>query len=242
MELTLDIGNTASKATVFYKDKIRWTRSYKNLVLGDLKSIFQKYPIEAVILSSVVTTKKSLVRFLGSGSNFVMLTSTTKVPLKNRYKTPATLGSDRLAAAAGAAKLFPKKNVLVIDAGTCIKYDFVTAKREYLGGSISPGLRMRFLSLHNFTDRLPLIEPEPIRDFTGTSTKNSIVTGVEHGIVSEINGFIALYKKRHGSIKVVLSGGDAPLFAGHIKSSIFAAPNLIHIGLHEILKHNVERT
>jgi type III pantothenate kinase len=242
MYLTIDIGNTSTKTVIFSKDTIKKVSISENLSLKDIKTIFSTYEIRASILSSVAPVKKDVIRFLQSHAAFVQLNSTVKTPVLVLYKTPGTLGSDRLAAVTGASKLFPGKNVLVIDAGTCIKYDFISSKKEYAGGSISPGLKMRFQALHNFTARLPLIEPGKMNDFIGTSTKNSILTGVQQGIINEINGFIGLYKKRFGSLKVILSGGDSLLFAGHIKSSIFAAPNLIHIGLHEILKSNVEQS
>ncbi len=241
MYLTIDIGNTSSKAVIFDKDNIKEVCYYKKLSLKDLKDIFSHHAITATILSSVAETKKEVIHFLRSNSVFLLLNSKTKLPVKNRYKTPETLGCDRLASAVGAAKLFPGKNVLVIDAGTCIKYDFINSKKEYLGGSISPGLRMRFQALHNFTERLPLIEPGKVPTLTGTSTKDSILTGVQLGIVNEMNGFIEQYRKKYRTLKVVMSGGDATLFAGHIKSSIFAAPNSIHLGLHEILTYNVEQ-
>ncbi len=242
MNLTVDAGNTFTKAVIFDKDKITWMRTYRNFSVRDLHSIFSPHPIRGSILSSVVRTDKRIIQFLRSNSAFVELNSKTKLPVKNRYKTPETLGADRIASVAGAVKLFPGKNILVIDAGTCIKYDFVNAKKEYLGGSISPGLMMRFRALHNFTDRLPLVQPGTAGSFIGASTKDSILTGVQQGIIHEMNGFIQQYKKKLTPVKVILSGGDSPLFAGHIKSSIFATPNLIHIGLHEILKCNVEQT
>jgi type III pantothenate kinase len=244
MNLTIDAGNTFTKAVIFDEDRIQWMRTYKNFSVNDLIRLKQvsSGSVNASILSSVAKTDKKIIRFLQSHSIFVELNSKTKLPIKNKYKTPGTLGSDRLASVAGAAKLFPGKNILVIDAGTCIKYDFITAKKEYLGGSISPGLLMRFQALHNLTDRLPLIQPGTIQGFIGTSTKDSILTGVQEGISHEINGFIHAYKKKFRDVKVIMSGGDSALFAGHIKSSIFAAPNLIHTGLHEILKQNVEQT
>jgi type III pantothenate kinase len=242
MNLTIDAGNTFVKVVIFDNDRIRSTRMYKAFSVNDLKTIFKSGTIHNSILSSVVVLQKNIVRFLQSNSTFVLLDSTTNLPVKNKYKTPESLGSDRLAGAIGAYSLFPKKNSLVIDAGTCVKYDFITSKGEYLGGNISPGLMMRFKALHNFTNRLPLIQPERIRTLIGATTKESILSGVQTGIIHEINGFIQQYKKEHGQVKVLLSGGDSTRFARHIKSSIFAAPNLIHIGLHEILKYNVERT
>lgn len=242
MNLTIDIGNTSSKAMLFDKDNIKWTRSYKNITAADLKQLFSKHKVDNSILSAVVPVEKNIFHFLRSHSSFILLNSKVKLPIRNKYKTPETLGSDRLASVAGASKLFPRKNCLVIDAGTCIKYDFINSKKEYLGGSISPGLRMRFKALHNFTGGLPLIEPSKTEQLIGSSTRNSILTGVQNGIVNEINGFIQRYKKQFGSLKVILSGGDASFFAGHIKNSIFAAPDLIHIGLHEILIYNVEQS
>ena len=244
MNLTIDIGNTFTKAVVFDQDRIKWTHIYKNFSVSDLIRLWRisSNDVQGSILSSVAKTEKKIIHFLQSNSSFVQLNTKTKLPVKNKYKTPETLGSDRLASAAGAAKLFPGKNSLVIDVGTCVKYDFITAKKEYLGGSISPGLMMRFKALHNFTDRLPLIQPGTSRNFIGSSTKDSILTGVQTGIIHEMNGFIEQYKKKYSSLNILLSGGDASLFAGHIKSSIFAAPNLIHIGLHEILKCNVEQS
>ncbi len=242
MYLTIDIGNTSSKAMLFDKDNIKWTRSYKKISLKDVRSIFLMHEVDACILSSVVMTPKGILTFLRSKEGFILLEAKTKGPVKNRYKTPETLGSDRLASVTGAAKLFPKKNILVIDAGTCIKYDFIKSTKEYIGGSISPGLRMRFKALHNFTGRLPLIEPGKTKQLIGINTRDSILTGVQLGILNEMNGFIQQYKKQFGTVKVILSGGDASIFAKHIKNSIFAAPNLIHIGLHEILIYNVEHS
>jgi type III pantothenate kinase len=240
MNLTIDSGNTSSKLVIFDQDKIRQTFYLKKLILKDIKKIFSDFLIERSILSAVVKTDKNIPDFLRSNSFFISLNSSTRLPVKNRYKTPATLGSDRLASAIGANSLFPKTNVLVIDAGTCIKYDFINSKKEYLGGSISPGLNMRFLALHNFTDRLPLITPERTSKLTGATTKESILTGVETGIIHEMNGFIEAYRSRYKELNIVMSGGDAPLFVKRLKSSIFAAPNLIHVGLHEILKFNAE--
>ena len=241
MNLTIDAGNTSVKMVLFDRDRITKVHTFKKLSVADLRTIFSKHSIQYSILSAVIDTDKMIHRFLRANSFFIQLDSTTRLPVKNKYKTPSTLGSDRLASAVGATKIFPGKNVLIIDAGTCIKYDFINAKHEYLGGSISPGLCMRFEALHNFTSRLPLIHPGNAGNLVGSTTKDAIRTGVQEGIIHEINGFIEQYKKRFRMLKVVLSGGDAPMFAGRLKSSIFAAPNLIHVGLHEILKYNVEQ-
>lgn len=241
MNLTIDAGNTSVKLVLFDRDKQHLISHPKKFLLKDLKNIFSKFPIQHTIISSVVETEKNILHYLRTKATLIELDSHTKIPIKNKYKSSATLGSDRLAAVVGAAKLFPGSNVLVIDAGTCVKYDFVNSKKEYLGGSISPGLRMRFEALHNFTNRLPFIQQGKYTKLIGTTTKDSILTGVQSGMVHEMNGFIEQYKNRYRTLQVVMSGGDAPLFAGRIKSSIFAAPNLIQIGLNEILKYNVEQ-
>jgi type III pantothenate kinase len=138
----------------------------------------------------------------------------------------------------GAASLFPKQNCLITDAGTCIKFDFINAKKQYLGGAISPGISMRFKALHHYTDKLPLIKPQKKVMLIGNSTKNSIASGVQNGALAEIENIILRYKKKFGGIKVILTGGDMEPFARNIKSDIFAAPHLTLIGLNEILNFN----
>jgi type III pantothenate kinase len=143
-----------------------------------------------------------------------------------------------LANAVGAARIFPGKNCLVIDAGTCIKYDFVNAKGEYLGGAISPGITMRYQALHAFTAQLPLVKAQPHVKLTGNSTASAIVSGVQNGALSEIEHVILQYKKQYKPLKIVVTGGDWGLFANQIKSHIFAAPDLTLMGLNQILENN----
>lgn len=162
-----------------------------------------------------------------------------KLPFTNLYATPTTLGKDRLAGVCGAMAIFPGENCLVIDAGTCITYDFIDGENNYHGGSISPGLNMRFKAMHEFTGRLPLVNAEWPEDFTGNSTLTSLQTGVAYGMVGEINGFIQLYKNRWGTIKVLMCGGDTDFLAKRCESEIFAAPDLVIRGLNEILKYNL---
>ena len=155
------------------------------------------------------------------------------------YKSTSTLGSDRLAAAVGGNFMFPNKNVLIIDAGTCIKYNFVSKNNEYLGGGISPGLRMRFKSLPAFTSRLPLIEMEEDFDnLIGTDTRESILSGVELGAIAEVDGIIERYKSIYEDLTVVFTGGDFNFFVKRLKNSIFADQFLILRGLNVILDYN----
>jgi len=171
--------------------------------------------------------------------NCIELDHHTPIPLINRYRTPDTLGYDRIAAAVGAYTIYPEKNVLVIDAGTAITYDLVTGGGEYMGGNISPGMAIRFKSLNKYTNRLPLLEPsieEP--PLLGSSTKEAIQSGVINGILFELDGFIGDVSRLHPELKVVLTGGDAKYFEGKLKSSIFVDLNLNLIGLNRILEHN----
>ena len=143
-----------------------------------------------------------------------------------------------MALVAGALKYFPGKNVLVVSMGTCITYEFINSRKEYPGGSISAGMEMRLEALNTFTARLPLVKPKQVKIMTGRTTDESILTGVMSGILHEVEGFIMQYRREYPALRVILTGGDAPLFARQIKSSIFAVPELSLIGLNEILLHN----
>jgi type III pantothenate kinase len=199
--------------------------------------MLEKSPVERAIISDVAD-KKSGADAFKKIPRVIYLSKKTLLPFINKYKTPSTLGTDRLALVAGAMKYFLGKNVLVVSMGTCITYDFINSRREYLGGSISPGMEMRLQSLHTFTARLPLVKPKQLKTVTGRTTDESILTGVMHGIRHEVEGFISQYRKLYPSLQVILTGGDASLFARQIKSSIFAVPELSLNGLNEILLHN----
>ena len=172
----------------------------------------------------------------------VILDENTPLPIKNLYETPATLGKDRLAAAVGARAIFPGKNVLSIDAGTCITYDFLTKDGEYLGGSISPGIRMRFRAMHAFTGRLPLVEPEDFTGLIGKTTAESLLSGVINGVCEEIKGLIARYNEQYEDLTAVITGGDHEYLHNKLKINIFAVPDLVLPGLNEILDcHDKDR-
>ena len=179
-----------------------------------------------------------MLHWLDTHTQLIRFSHQCRLPIKMRYASPETLGTDRIANAVGANALYPNQNVLSLMAGTCLVADFVNAKNEYLGGSISPGVRMRFQSLSHFTARLPLIEPKTIDFLTGDTTQNSILSGVMHGISHEINGIILQYSAQYDDLKVILSGGDAQMLQSSIKKRIFAAQNPILLGLHKILKLN----
>ena len=167
------------------------------------------------------------------------------LPINNLYKTPKTLGADRLGNLVGAHSLFQKENVLVISAGTCITYDVINSERNYYGGNITPGIDMRLKAMNTFTARLPLVKKEMTRELIGTTTKASMLTGAIKGASLEMQGFISEYKKKYPELMVILTGGDAPYFESAIsvgiadrKSKTFAVPHLLLHGLNEILLMN----
>jgi type III pantothenate kinase len=200
----------------------------------------QSLVIENCIISSVNQDAETISQLIGPFiSNVFVLDHQLPVPLLNEYETPQTLGKDRLAAVAGASATHPDKDCLVIDMGTCITYDCIRADRHYLGGSISPGLRMRFKALHTFTARLPLLEPAADARLIGKNTHDAILSGVINGIVAEIEGIISKYQTIFPKIDVIFCGGDANFFESKIKQRIFVIPELVLIGLNRILEHNV---
>ena len=174
-------------------------------------------------------------------TSVILFTHDTPTPLTNLYQSAETLGSDRLAAAVAANYFYPVKNVLCIDAGTCIKYNFVNFKNEYIGGAISPGIKMRFKALNNFTARLPLIEmDETFSELVGTNTRESILSGVETASVAEVEGMISNYLQLYPDLIVMLTGGDTNFFVKRLKKPIFADQNLILKGLNIILDHSLK--
>src|SRR5690348_10282862 len=144
MNLVIDIGNTRTKVFVFDGKRLVNKNALSSLGEPGLKKIFSSYSIEAAIVSSVVKTAPPFFSFLKKNTAFVSLSKSTPLPIRNRYRSKETLGNDRIANAVGASVLFPSQNCLVIDLGTCVKYDFVNSRKEYLGGAISPGLEMRY--------------------------------------------------------------------------------------------------
>jgi type III pantothenate kinase len=238
MNLIIDVGNTRVKAAVFEKDTLKEVSVFqKEKIISEVKKIIKKNKISSSIVSAVATLSDENLEKLHGFLNLMELNHETKVPFSNKYKTPTTLGVDRIALAAYAASEYPNKNVLVIDAGTCITFDFVN-KGRYLGGAISPGLKMRYKSLNNYTSKLPLLETKEPENFIGDNTNNCIHSGVVNGIINEIDGVINQYKTKYQDLTVVLTGGDTNFLAKQLKNHIFANPNLVLEGLHKILIYN----
>jgi type III pantothenate kinase len=242
MQLVIDVGNTRIKAALFEDEKILQTFFFDSISEFISSSVIQNYSPENSIVASVIDDIQGLIENLKQKMSVLVFDSNTPVPIKNLYKTPATLGRDRLAAAIGGNCLYPDTDLLVVDCGTCIKYDFVNHQNEYIGGAIAPGLQMRFKALQTFTDRLPLMDlDEELSILTGRNTAESIRLGVQSGAVAEVDGIIQYYKEQYPALIVMLSGGDMNFFAKRLKNSIFADQNLILKGLNQILAYNLNR-
>lgn len=239
MNLVIDIGNTAAKIAVFDGEELTGIHHESNRSLASLPELAGRYPITRGILSSVVTmTEEMHSQVAALGIPMIQLTSETPLPITNLYQTPETLGADRLAAVVAANHLQPGRNCLVIDAGTCITYDFIDAAGNYRGGNISPGMQMRLKALNEFTDRLPLVPHEGENPLWGISTETAIRAGVRQGICLEIEGYIRREQAKDPDLLVFLTGGDGFSLATPTKETIFADKTLVLKGLNRILDYN----
>ena len=242
MNLIIDVGNSYVKFAVFQQGKlihkIAKELSHFNDTYINIKDKFSN--IEKVIISSVGKLKLSQIETIKNQDNVLVLDSEVLLPFENSYKTPKTLGVDRMALVSAAVNQFPNKNVLIIDAGTCITYDFKTSKNQYLGGAISPGIRLRYQSLHNLTANLPLLDSEIPKDIIGQTTSDAIHSGVINGVLKEIDGVIDEYQKKNSDLTVILTGGDANFLSNQLKNSIFANSNFLLEGLNFILEFNTD--
>jgi type III pantothenate kinase len=243
LNLIIDIGNTCAKVAIFDKTSIVEQLKFVELTLTDIKNILQSQSgIKKAILSNVAKPVPEIQKFLKSVlNNFIELSGDTPLPFANLYESKATQGTDRIAAIAGASFLYPDTDVMIIDAGTAITYDFIDSSGIYKGGNISPGIDSRYKSLHMFTHNLPLLNKKEINNFFGKNTNEAIESGVLNGIIYEIEGYTASLKKEYNNLKVIITGGDATFLAGKIKNVIFAELNLVLTGLNSILEYNVNR-
>ena len=239
MNLVVDIGNNFFKLGIFENSNLIFSFSDKNDRIDiEIEKIIGKYSeITSALISNVSSINISdiLNRF---DINTYELDSTFIFPFKLNYKTPETLGNDRLALAAAATILFPNSNNLVIDAGTCITIDFIDNNNNFTGGSISPGVKMRYDSLNHYTANLPLLKNKNNFNFPGNSTNASIHAGIIGGVSNEIMGFINQINSRYDKVNVILTGGDAKILSKTLKITIFANQNFILEGLNYILNLN----
>lgn len=243
MNLIIDVGNTNVKLAVFDKNNLVQKDTVKaSRLVSSINTILKKQPlIDKAIISSVGKIKSQILEKIQSRISIFVLDSNSKLPFKNLYKTPKTLGVDRIALVCCAVKKYPQKNVLIIDAGTCVTYDLKTNKNEYLGGAISPGVRQRYQSLNNLTANLPLLNTKSPKKILGTTTEESIHSGVIFGVLHEIEGVITQYKEEYKELTVILTGGDAEFLSKQLKSSIFANSNFLLEGLNYILEYNLSK-
>ena len=239
MNLAIDIGNKYTKVAVFENETQLWSNAYKHFHLDNIREIYVQYPdITDVIMSNVSGNLPQTEAFIRERSHYMVLSHETPTPIVNRYKTPQTLGRDRIAAVVGAIALYPKEDLLVIDAGTCITYEYVNKGSEYFGGGISPGLRIRFKALKKYTGKLPYLKKQDIDYLIGGNTTESILSGVINGTSGEINHIISRYREMYPDLRVLVTGGDARFFESYLKSPIFVVPNLVLFGLNKILRYN----
>ena len=249
MEIVIDQGNTRIKIALFHNDDIIEIKTFDNNESIDVNTMLNnlelKYPgngtIDLGLFSSVGKINQNFVREMGSRIRLLILDPSLSIPVNIKYSSPETLGHDRIALAVAAHAKFPGHDVLVIDAGTCITCDFIEKAGKYLGGSISPGISMRFNALHTFTTNLPLVTQTKTPELIGDSTVKSIQSGVINGVKAEVMGFIEQYKSLYPSLIVVFTGGDLNYFDKNTKNNIFAIPNLVLLGLKEILEYNANK-
>lgn len=237
MNAGIDLGNTRGKIAFFDNNEL--LEVFIGLEIEDLKIKLKENSPEHLIICSVTRSPISLSEDFAFFENKIILNSETPIPIVNAYGSPNTLGYDRLAAAVGANALFPNENCLIVDMGTAIKYDLITIDGKFLGGMIGPGKAMRFKALHNFTQKLPLVDSDTIPDLVGVDTVSCISSGVINGMIAEINGIIENYSKMYNP-KIIICGGDASFFESQIKYPTFAAQNLVLEGLNRILIYNVK--
>ncbi|MEI6050189.1 MAG: type III pantothenate kinase [Bacteroidota bacterium] len=238
MNLIVDIGNTSTKLAVYEGQKKLSVSRINDLSCEELEKELRGFKIKKAIVSSVKKLPPFISDLFFTNIPFVhVLSHKSKLPFKIEYKTPETLGTDRIAAVAGAFNLFPGAEILIIDAGTAITFDFLSVNL-YKGGNISPGITMRFKALNKFTEKLPLVSPTDNYTFPGLNTVDAIAAGVITGVIYEINEYIRTFEKKHTEFKIVLTGGDSEYLKNKIDYQFSYMPDIVIDGLNNILEYN----
>jgi len=242
MILAVDVGNTRIKAAVFEGNTLLESFVFlKTELEKSIQNILEKYTNTSdLVVASVSDVEKQAFFSFENAVNIHFVSHKDVFPFVNRYETPQTLGIDRMVLAAGATLQFPNQNRLVIDAGTCVTFDCVDENDNYLGGAISPGLRLRYESLHNYTAKLPLLTLEKPKDFIGKSTSESIHSGVVNGLVYEIDGFVEEFKAQYSKFIIILTGGDSEFLAKRLKNTIFANSNFLLESLNQTFQYKIK--
>lgn len=236
--LCLDYGNTRLKYVIFHDHLLHAQGVVEDASAAAVSPLLDKYAPEKCILSSVVDHAPELETLLEARTRFHKLSHLTKLPFTVPVGKPETVGADRLALCAAAVTFFPGKHNLVVGLGTAITFNFITQDNQFLGGSISPGMEMRFRSLHEYTAKLPLVKKDWVFPLIGYDTRTNILSGVILGMAAEIDGIINSYAAKYGNFNVVLTGGDSTYFARHLKNRIFADPDFLYKGLYALSETN----
>ena len=241
LNLIIDVGNTQIKIAVFNRGELQMKEFCSNSTfIRVIKKLQEKFPdLKNAIISSVGSFNTENITWTTTRFKTLFLSSQLKLPFTNKYATPDTLGVDRIALVSAAVLKYPNKNCLIIDAGSCITYDFISANGEYYGGAISPGIKMRYQALHTFTDKLPLLSINNEKKYIGNTTQSSINIGVLQGVLFEIEGYIARYNEDFKDLTVILTGGDTYYLLDSLNFNIFANSNFLLEGLNHILEHNL---
>ena len=240
MNLIIDSGNTKIKAAVFEHDTLVFNQHFTHDDWqSDLKKILKKFKkIKNIVISNVSKIETDLFSALESTYKVTYITREKKFPFTNAYQSPQTLGIDRMVLATGAVLKYPNKNRLVIDAGTCITYDFIDESDTYLGGAISPGIQLRYKSLNDYTANLPLLSRQEPTNLIGNTTHESMHSGVINGVTYEIESFINAYSERYSNFIIILTGGDTDFLAKRLKNTIFANSNFLLESLNQTFQFN----
>ena len=241
--LCFDFGNTLLKCGVFVSGELTEKFSLENDKTETINEILDKYKPTNTILSSVINHNPDIETLLSERSTYLKLDSFAKLPFTTPVGKPETIGADRLALASYSAFFYKNQNTLVIALGSCITYNFINKYNSFIGGSISPGMEMRFNALNYYTAKLPVVKVDPMAigwnfPLIGYDTRTNILSGVLLGMAAEIDGIIDLYKEKFDKFNVLLTGGDSSNFVRHLKNKIFADPSLILKGLYAISKYN----
>lgn len=238
MNLAIDIGNTRTKIGLFLDGILQEIIINDALETINLPALIQKYAIKKAIISSTKDIPNQLLNDFAQLPKAIILTEDTRLPFANLYATPKTLGKDRLALIAAGQAQFPNHDTLIIGCGTCITFNFINHKGAFLGGSIHPGLKMRLLAMHTFTDKLPLVALQDNAALFGNDTITSLLSGTLYATAREIDGMLDEYLVKFPKMKIIITGGDADLLVYRLKNQIFAISNLTLIGLNHILDYN----
>jgi len=233
-----DFGNTRLKCALFNGEDLQEVVVLENDQTETIEKLIEDFKPTKSILASVINHNAEIEAILQAKTQFHKLGHTSKIPFSTPVGKPETIGADRLAVVAAGVHFFPKQHNLIISLGTCIVYNWVNIQHEFLGGSISPGMQMRFRSMHEYTALLPLIEAENQFPLIGYDTKTNLLSGVILGMAKEIDGIIEAYALKYNNFNVLLTGGDMPFFVPHLKNKIFADPYLIYKGLYAISEFN----